>query len=310
MLVGIIIGLYSFSNILGNIVSGFWIDRIGPKKVLSVGMLSVGVILFFYSVAANPQQLVIIRFLHGFAGGLIVPAAFTFLGTMKTEKSKGKVMAFSGASVGAAAVIGPAIGAIISGRFGYNWLFYFITVIILVFAILAMIFTKEQLSDKKSLVPQESKPLSITRALIYAYISIFSLLFTLGILTFALPVKVDELNLSSELTGPLLSVFGIVAILFFILPTNRLYDRMKNMQLMTIGLITISLALLGLSLSATFLHLLFAMTVYGIGFACFSRQQVQPLLKVPETVNAEKPLGCFMHASLLELLSVLLVQVF
>ncbi len=82
---------------------------------------------------------------------------------------------------------------------------------------------------------------SLTKPLLYSYISIFLLLFTLGILTFALPLKVDELHLNTELTGPLLSVFGIVAILIFILPTNSLFDSLRKTQLMTMGFMTISI---------------------------------------------------------------------
>jgi MFS family permease len=267
MLVGIIIGLYSFSNIIGNIVSGYWIDRSGPKIVLCVGMIVVGIVLFFYSLVTTPQQLAYVRFFHGLAGGLIVPAAFTYLGSRKTSQSKGRIMAFSGASVGIAAIAGPALGAIISGRFGYDYLFFTLTVLMIGCAVLAIFFVKElQVISSKAASPQITS-LKLTKPMLFSYTSIFLLMFTLGILTFALPLKVEELQLSAELTGPLLSVFGLVAILIFVLPTNVLFDKWNNVNLMTIGLVIICGALVSLSLSASFIHLLLAMMIYGVGFA-------------------------------------------
>ena len=270
LLVGIIIGMYSLSNIAGNIFSGIWIDRIGAKKVLFLGMLAVGIIVFFYSLVINPYQLAFIRFAHGIAGGFIVPAAFTLLGTKAKRKSSGKTMAFSGASVGTAAIIGPALGAIISVRLGYEWLFFIVAFFMILFGFLALFFLNEKPIKKYEGMtgePQEKFILSIKKPLLYAYLAIFLLLFSLGTLTFSLPLKIEELLINAQMTGVLFSTFGITAILFFLLPTNKLFDKQKKSLLMTLGLITISTALLFLAISFTMWHLVISMVVYGIGFA-------------------------------------------
>ncbi|WP_216829808.1 MFS transporter [Alkalihalobacterium elongatum] len=269
-LVGVIIGMYSFANMVGNVLSGIWIDRIGPKRILFIGMLAVGGVVFFYSLASNPYELLVIRFLHGIAGGLIVPAAFTYLGTRGRRDANGRTMAFSGAGVGIAAITGPALGAIISGRFGYTFLFYLISGLMIGFGILAAISLKEKTKLKFATVDKETKKDSkfpkIT-VLMPAYLSIFLLLFTLGLLTYSLPLKVSELNIKMEMTGILLSVFGLVAILIFILPTNKFFDQWKKTRLMVSGLIVISIALLCLTLADTLTEMFVAMAIYGIGFA-------------------------------------------
>jgi DHA1 family multidrug resistance protein-like MFS transporter len=124
LLVGIIIGIYYFSNMLGNVMSGIWIDRIGSKKILYPGMIIAGIIVFFYSLVQGPFQLLAFRFIHGFVAGFIVPAAFALLGRLADQNSKGKTMAVSGAAIGIAAIIGPAFGSIVTSRFGEEWLFY------------------------------------------------------------------------------------------------------------------------------------------------------------------------------------------
>ncbi|MDE5414385.1 MFS transporter [Alkalihalobacterium chitinilyticum] len=265
LLVGIIIGMYSFSNMLGNLLSGVWIDRIGSKRILYVGMLTVGVIIFFYSMVSNAYELLVIRFFHGMAGGLIVPAAFTFLGSRGERAENGRTMAYSGAGVGIAAIAGPAIGAIVSGRFGYNLLFYFISSLMIVFGVLAAVFLREKSKLRTSAVKHNTLPK--LKELVPAYLSIFLLMYTLGLLTYLLPLKVIDLNLFTELTGILLSVFGLVAILIFVFPTNRVFDQWNKPRLMKSGLIVISIALLYLAVAVTLSHMVISMVIYGIGFA-------------------------------------------
>ncbi|UOE93030.1 MFS transporter [Alkalihalobacillus sp. LMS39] len=268
LLTGVIIGMYSFSNIIGNLLAGILIDKRGAKPILFIGMLFVSVMMFFYTVTANAEQLIIVRFFHGLAGGLIVPAAFTILSAKKAETRKGKAMAFSGAAVGIAAIIGPPIGAIISSSYGYNSLFYFLSGLMLIFALCALFFLHP--SQKQSPLQSENKTphgFRLSKALLYSYLSIFLLLCTLGILTYALPLQVSQLQLHSALTGPLLSTFGIIAILIFLLPTNKIFDIENKETITSIGLCFISIALLILSLSTNALSLFTAMVVYGIGFA-------------------------------------------
>ena len=51
-----------------------------------------------------------------------------------------------------------------------------------------------------------------------AYLGAFALMFGVGILTYALPLKVEALGFGSALTGILMSVYGLVAILLCYCP--------------------------------------------------------------------------------------------
>src|SRR5690606_17549985 len=109
---------YSLSNTFGNVISGILSDRKGPFAILVTGLLLTSVFLFTYSLADNAYSLLAIRFLHGLAAGLIVPAAFTYLANRTDRSRRGKGAAVSGAFVGLAAIIGPAYGAIFASRSG------------------------------------------------------------------------------------------------------------------------------------------------------------------------------------------------
>src|SRR5690625_1402274 len=107
VLTGGIVAIYSLTNMVGNIFGGHWIDQFGRKKMLFTGMASVAVILVFYPLAQTGWQLFSIRFLHGLAGGVLIPAAFAYVGDQSKKSTRGKSMALTGASIGTAAIIGP-----------------------------------------------------------------------------------------------------------------------------------------------------------------------------------------------------------
>src|SRR3954465_3326517 len=48
-LVGLAVGMYSFSNTIGNIISGFMTDKKGPYLILVIGIFASSLSLFLYS---------------------------------------------------------------------------------------------------------------------------------------------------------------------------------------------------------------------------------------------------------------------
>lgn len=137
---GMIVGMYSFSNMIGNILAGYWIDRIGAKRVLVSGLSLTGIILILYTFTDSPLQLISVRFLHGLFGGFLVPAAFTIISNLGTSDKQGRKMAVSGAAVGCSAIIGPAFGAVIASNYSINWVFLIIAAIMISSAVLAFVF--------------------------------------------------------------------------------------------------------------------------------------------------------------------------
>ncbi len=295
IIVGSVIAVYSFSNMLGNVVSGIWVDKFGSKRILASSLILAGGLVFFYTYVTNPAQLLAIRFFHGFAAGFIVPAAFAAIGRNDDTESNGKKMSHSGAAIGIAAIIGPAMGAIISSRFGIEWLFYFISVALILVGFISLVLIKSKPPGvKESNIQEESGFAFIKKPDIqFAYIAIFLLLLMQGLLTYAMPLKVEELNLAQEMTGIFLSVFGIVAILFFILPSNRMFDRINNRKLMFSGLFIVALSVFGLGLSTSSSELFISMIFYGIGFALLFPSTSATIMKGTNSQNRGKAFGIY-----------------
>ncbi|GGE75836.1 MFS transporter [Priestia taiwanensis] len=271
LLMGMAVGMYSLSNMMGNVVAGEWIDRTGAKKVLGWGMLVTGIILLSYTVVTSPIQLIIIRFLHGISGGFLVPAAFTFLANRSEDGKQGKAMALSGAAVGFAAIVGPAFSGIVKSMYGIEWVFIVVAVLMIVCSIFVFIVlpgnVKSKEEKKRTFSFTEMRALWSRKGLVHAYIGSFALMFSQGILAYMLPVKVEALGLPSSTTGMLLSTFGIVAIIFFILPTNKIFDRFQREIIMLIGMGIIAFSLVLLSIFDTKNMMFVILGIYGLGFA-------------------------------------------
>ncbi|WP_080845509.1 MFS transporter [Cytobacillus gottheilii] len=266
--IGMIVGMYSFSNMIGNMLAGYYIDRRRGKTILIIGLGLCGAILFLYPFAATPPQLLGIRFLHGFISGFIVPAAFTMIANRSKSGTQGKSMAITGAAVGIAAIAGPAFGGI-AGSENVQIVFIVNGILMLLTAAAVPFFIKKQgyngASSEKKLDNPAGQPISAL--MVFSFIGAFSLMFAQGVLAYMLPLQVEMLQFSSTASGTLLSTFGITAICIFLLPTNRLYDKYKPFHLMILGMSVIGFALLLLSNSTTLLMLYVSMVNYGLGFA-------------------------------------------
>ena len=270
-LVGLAVGMYSFSNTFGNIISGFMTDRRGPFIILLIGLFASALSLFLYSFVDGPLSLLGVRFVHGFMEGLIVPAAFTFLANRAEETKRGKSVAISGAFVGLAAIIGPAYGGIVAAKTSTPSIMAINGGILLVLAISAFFILRSFSYVRKP----SSKPASHFKVkylfrhpgMVRAFAGAFFLMFSQGVLALVLPLKVESLGFDTKTTGLLLSTFGVVAILIFLLPTNRIFDRVRPMATLAFGISLMGFSMLFLSQVEQLKYLYIAMAIYGIGFA-------------------------------------------
>jgi len=268
---GLAVGMYSFSNTIGNVLSGFMTDRRGPFVILLIGLFASGISLLLYSLAIGPVSLLGIRFVHGFMEGLIVPAAFTFLANRAEESKRGRSVAISGAFVGMAAIIGPAYSGIVASKTGTPFIMTVNGVIMFILAILAFFMLRSVSFAKKQTI-KEVKNFRVRYlfrhpGMIRAFAGAFFLMFSQGVLALVLPLKVEALGFDTKSTGMLLSTFGIVAILIFLLPINRIFDKVRPMLTIAFGISMMGLSMLFLSQVTELQFLYVAMALYGIGFA-------------------------------------------
>jgi integral membrane protein len=268
-IVGIVVGLYSLTNTFGNILSGIMTDKIGPFKILMIGLLLTSSALLLYHFVDSPSVLIVVRIIHGFVAGLIVPAAFTFSANTTLNDQQGKKVAFTGTFVGLAAIIGPAFSGIMASKTSVPFVFTCVAILGFSLAILSAIFLSKYKPVKKeqdkTVVQAEGS--FFNAGVVKAYGGAFFLMFSQGVIAYLLPLHVQTLGYDSKLSGTLMSTFGIIAVLIFVLPTNRIFDRVSPSRTMALGMGLMGLSQLFISQSSTTLSLYFVLGLYGVGFA-------------------------------------------
>ncbi|OXS75707.1 MFS transporter [Domibacillus enclensis] len=268
-LTGLVVGMYSFSNTIGNVLSGFWTDRKGPFLVLLTGLFTTGAALLLYQAVSDAWSLLLVRFVHGLLAGLITPAAFTYLANHTANEQKGKGAAISGAFVGMAAIVGPAFSGIMSSRTSEAAVLGVTAAAMLLLGTLAFLLLKKQpapAAHNRSL-PPPLRELFRNTGVLKAFTGAFLLMFSQGVLAYMLPLKVTRLGFDAQTSGLLLSTFGVVAILVFLSPLNRLFDRLSPDVTFSFGISTMGVSLLLISQAEADIFLYSVMGLYGVGFA-------------------------------------------
>src|SRR5699024_10371308 len=114
-----------------------------------------------------------------------------------------------------------------------------------------------------------------------------------GTLAFAFPLKISEMGLNSEVTGILLSTYGVVALIIFLSPANRMYDRFSAIPLVITGISFIGFVHIMLNFVTTFWIVILLMVVYGIGFAFVFPSMNRIVTDASTKVDRGKAFGIF-----------------
>ena len=265
----IVVATYSVTNLLGNVIGGYASDRFGRKRTLVLGMFLQVLIISTYVTSPSIALLLGIRIVHGFTSGMITPAAFSLVQDVSRREAIGKAMALTGVSIGLAAVFGPATSGIISSIYGYSNTYLVLAIVYVIGLLLTLVAVKESttIQSRKEYKDTPWMTLITRRPLVIAYIASLSLMTSMGALSFALPIKTMSLDLDDRVTGMLLSVFGITAIIVFGTPLNNMFNKVTANTLIKIGLVVISLAMLTIHFAENLSVLYIALGVYGVGYA-------------------------------------------
>jgi len=118
--VGLVFTATSLVSLLLQIFGGWVSDSIGRLKSIAIG--SVGGVIGFLSVALAPswQWMLVAMAVAMFPGALVGPSFGAFIAENSAEENRGKVYGITGTIYQITGVIGPALGGLLMGRFGFR----------------------------------------------------------------------------------------------------------------------------------------------------------------------------------------------
>ena len=121
-------GWISTSYLVAEIVviplTGFLTSVFSLRRYLLVNTVLFLVMSVACAFAGNLQQMIILRALQGFFGGVLIPLAFTITLTMLPRSKQPVGMAMFMLSATFAPAIGPTIGGYLTETYGWQYIFY------------------------------------------------------------------------------------------------------------------------------------------------------------------------------------------
>jgi DHA1 family multidrug resistance protein-like MFS transporter len=112
--VGIITGIFAFSQFLFAPIWGKWSDHLGRRPLFLMGLGGFSVFMVLFGMGTNLVMLYGSRILSGIFSAAVLPMANAYVADCTSEKDRGQGMAWLGSAVGLGIVVGPAMGAFLS----------------------------------------------------------------------------------------------------------------------------------------------------------------------------------------------------
>ncbi len=266
---GLIVGMYSASNIVGNAFAGSLLDRLDHKRLIGIGLLLTSASLYLYTIVETPGQLLALRAFHGLAAGVLAPGAFAMLGRREGRRDSHS-MGTSGALIATCAVVGPPLAGYIRHQWGFEAVFATSATILLLAA--AVFLWRAPSGPEREVENGEQDGCLSSEGMWLRLAPVFGILlaltFSLGTLFNQLPVALEATaGDASQLPGLAFATFSLVAAGVMIGYARGVFDRSSEKLVVLGGLLFLGVG--GLILGATNVShapTFGAMVAFGLGF--------------------------------------------
>lgn len=121
---GAVFSAMGIAQLLSSSPLGKLVDKIGPRKVLVVSLIYVGLFNIPQAYVSDVYQLAIIRFLQGFGLGGMLPALNTYLSSKTPREFTGQVFSYNQSCLFFGYFLGSVGGASLMAWLGFTTLFW------------------------------------------------------------------------------------------------------------------------------------------------------------------------------------------
>ncbi|MEC0347230.1 MFS transporter [Peribacillus frigoritolerans] len=263
---GLISGIFIIGTLIGRLFIGRFIDSIGRKKTLFIGLIFFTLTTILYFVDLGIGFLLVNRLIHGMAMGMASTATGTIVAQIIPPTRKGEGIGYYSMSATLATAIGPFIGLYMAQHTSFQVIFSFclaLGIISLITAFLlyvpALKVTAKVTESKgfklSNFIEPKALPISIiTLLLAFCYSSVLSFISFYAI-------EIDLVN-----TASFFFVVYAVAVLLSRPFSGPLMDRKGSNFIMYPAFIIFGIGLLLLSMTTNSFTLLAAGFLIGLGF--------------------------------------------
>jgi MFS family permease len=290
--VGLVFTIVSTVILILQIVGGWISDSIGRLKAIAIG--SIGGIIGYVAMllAPNWQWMVVALIISRFPSTLIGPSFGAFVAENSTEENRGKVYGITDTIFQITGVLGPPLGGLLAGAYGFKRMLIVPTVMYTVAAIFRIWMAASMRSARE--IQPEKLTLDSFRLTMK---TMFTLILGSGILSwilltdgvrdiaFSLSGELEPLYLkqiggiSIEQIGALGSIFSM-AMMFTPILSGRIADKYGERVPISIGFALLSLGYFIFLQVEMFLGFVFVWIIFGIGVGLLSPAYASLISKV------------------------------
>ena len=240
-MIGLLIAIYDFAEIIAKPVFGGLADKKGMKKALYLGIIIFILASLSYPFV-TPKFLIVVRFLQGLGGASLSAVSLAMVGTLYKD-NKGKAFGIYNAIKGLGYVVSPIIGGTIVMKSNFAGIFYACAGIGFIALLLAFTLPpdKEKVSgafddDDDDFSFKSLFGVFKNKTLMPWFLIIVINMFFVGILFGFLPVRIHGLGYNPFNTGLLLSITTISYLL--VQPVaGWLADKFNPIIILRIGML-------------------------------------------------------------------------
>lgn len=121
---GAVFSAMGIAQLISSSPLGKLVDKIGPRKVLVISLIYVGILNIPQAYVSDVYQLAIIRFLQGFGLGGMLPALNTYLSSKTPREFTGQVFSYNQSCLFLGYFLGAVSGASLMAWLGFTTLFW------------------------------------------------------------------------------------------------------------------------------------------------------------------------------------------
>lgn len=275
---GLAASIFIIGALFARLLAGKYIDVIGRKKLMYGGLLLFFITSALYLTVTSLGILMLIRFIHGFAFGVVSTILSTASMSSLPPERRGEGTGYFSLSTASATAIGPFLALLLTQRYGYTAIF----ISCIAFSVLALIsalfgkVTEVELSDEqRSSLRHGFKPGDFFEksAVPIGLLMVFSGIGYSSVISF-----MSSYALEIDLTNAASIFFLIYAVCLFVSRpiAGKLFDRKGPNAVIypSFILFAISLFLIGIANNSIMLLLAAVFLAFGYGTLMSSMQTV------------------------------------
>jgi len=204
---------FAISSGTGQLPAGFLADRIGPRILITVGIVGVAVAGVLVGISQNYMMLIVFMAVMGIMAGGYHPAATPLISASVEPQKRGRALGFHLIGGNASFFLAPLIAAAIAGTWGWRGSYLGLAIPTAIFGVIFFILLKRQSAVIQAEAARRGEveeppppPGNIRRLVAFLALSVLGGGAGMSIMTFLSLFAVNELGASEQLAASLLSI--------------------------------------------------------------------------------------------------------